>query len=211
MIDIVRQQLQQSVDALTQVLNDQAIHKSIVDAARRTSDALHNGNKLLVCGNGGSAADAQHLVAEFVCRLVANRPALRAVALTTDTSILTAISNDFGYDRIFSRQVEALGQPGDILLAISTSGNSPNCLRAIEQAKDLGLTTIAFTGNDGGQIKSLADIAITIPSTVTANIQEAHLALEHIFCLLTERCYFGQGLDKQLQSLDKLTPSRSQL
>jgi D-sedoheptulose 7-phosphate isomerase len=203
MIDIVRQQLQQSVDALTQVLHDQAIHKSILDAARRTSDALHNGNKLLVCGNGGSAADAQHLVAEFVCRLVANRPALRAVALTTDTSILTAISNDFGYDRIFSRQVEALGQPGDILLAISTSGNSPNCLRAVEQAKDLGLTTIAFTGNDGGQIKSLADIAITIPSTVTANIQEAHLALEHIFCLLTERCYFGEDLDKQLQSLDK--------
>jgi D-sedoheptulose 7-phosphate isomerase len=203
MIDIVRQQLQQSVDNLTQVLNDQAIHKSILDAARRTADALHNGNKLLVCGNGGSAADAQHLVAEFVCRLVANRPALRAIALTTDTSILTAVSNDFGYDRIFARQVEALGQPGDILLAISTSGNSPNCLRAVEQAKDLGLTTIAFTGNDGGHIKALADIAITIPSTVTANIQEAHLALEHIFCLLTERCYFGEDLDKQLQSLDK--------
>lgn len=194
MIDLIRKELQQSIDTFTNVLHDDAIHKSVINAARLTADAMQSGKKLLVCGNGGSAADAQHLVAEFVCRLVANRPALRAVALTTDTSILTAVSNDFTFDNIFSRQVEGLGLEGDVLLAISTSGNSKNCINALQQAKQLGLTTISFSGRDGGAMKSLADINVVIPSNVTANIQECHLALEHIFCMLVERCCFGDGL-----------------
>lgn len=196
MLDIVRRQLQQSLDTLAQVRNDDALHKSLVEAARVTSDAMRNGRKLLVCGNGGSAADAQHLVAEFVVRLTVDRPALRAVALTTDSSIFTATGNDYGFEHIFSRQVEALGQEGDVLLAISTSGNSPNCVRALEQARSQALTTIAFTGNGGGRMAALADINLIVPSTVTMNIQESHLALEHIFCMLVERCYFGPDFEK---------------
>lgn len=193
MIDLVRRQLQQSIETLTKVLNDEAIHKALMEAARVTAEAMHNGRKLLVCGNGGSAADAQHLVAEFVSRLTVDRPALRAVALTTDTSILTAIGNDYSYDKVFERQVEALGQNGDVLLAISTSGNSKNCIKAMELAREIGVTTVAFTGNQGGAMAALGDISVVVPSTVTMNIQESQLALEHIFCMLVERCYFGPG------------------
>ena len=196
MLDIVRRQLQHSIDALTNVLHDDAVHQSLLESAAATADAMRNGRKLLVCGNGGSAADTQHVVAELVVRLTVDRPALRAIALTTDSSIFTAIGNDYGFEHIFSRQVEALGQPGDVLLAISTSGNSPNCLRALERARTLGLTTIAFTGNGGGKMAPLADINVIVPATVTMNIQESQLALEHIFCMLVERCYFGPDFGK---------------
>jgi D-sedoheptulose 7-phosphate isomerase len=199
MLDIVRKQLQQSLDTLTKVLHDNSVHQSVLEAATATADAMHNGRKLLVCGNGGSAADTQHVVAELVVRLTVDRPALRAIALTTDSSIFTAIGNDYGFEHIFSRQVEALGQPGDVLLAISTSGNSPNCIRALERARALGLTTIAFTGNGGGKMAPLADINVIVPCAVTMNIQESQLALEHIFCMLVERCYFGPDFDKQRQ------------
>ncbi len=191
MLDLVRRQLQQSLDTLSKVLADDSIHQSLFSAARITAEAMHAGHKLLVCGNGGSAADAQHLAAELVVRLTVDRPALRALALTTDSSILTAIGNDYDYDHLFSRQVEALGVPGDVLLAISTSGNSPNCIKALEQARALKLSTVALTGNSGGKMTALADINIIVPSTITMNIQESHLALEHIFCMLVERCYFG--------------------
>ena len=196
MLDIIRRQLQQSLDTLTKVLHDDAVHRSLLDSATATADAMRNGRKLLVCGNGGSAADTQHVVAELVVRLTVDRPALRAIALTTDSSIFTAIGNDYGFEHIFSRQVEALGQPGDVLLAISTSGNSPNCLLALERARALGLTTIAFTGNGGGKMAPLADINVIVPATVTMNIQESQLALEHIFCMLVERCYFGPDFGK---------------
>ena len=196
MLDIVRKQLQQSLDTLTKVLHDNSVHQSVLEAATATADAMHNGRKLLVCGNGGSAADTQHVVAELVVRLTVDRPALRAIALTTDSSIFTAIGNDYGFEHIFSRQVEALGQPGDILLAISTSGNSPNCIRALERARALGLTTIGFTGNGGGKMAPLADINVIVPGTVTMNIQESQLALEHIFCMLVERCCFGPDFGK---------------
>jgi D-sedoheptulose 7-phosphate isomerase len=191
MLDIVRRQLQQSLDTLTRVLHDDSVHQALLESARITAEAMQNGHKLLVCGNGGSAADTQHVVAELVVRLTSDRPALRAIALTTDSSIFTAIGNDYGFEHLFSRQVEALGQPGDVLLAISTSGNSPNCLRALERARALGLTTIAFTGNGGGKAAPLADINVIVPGTVTMNIQESQLALEHIFCMLVERCCFG--------------------
>jgi D-sedoheptulose 7-phosphate isomerase len=155
------------------------------------SASLKSGRKLLVAGNGGSAADAQHLVAEFVGRLTVTRPALRAIALTTDSSILTAVANDFSFDDIFSRQIEALGDFGDVFLGISTSGNSRNILKAVQQAHSQGLTTVGFTGNGGGRMAESCDLNIIIPSNVTMNIQESHLALEHIFCMLVELCYFG--------------------
>ena len=201
MTDLVRRQLQQSLDILTKVLNDESIHYAVVHAGEVTALAMKQGKKLMVCGNGGSAADAQHLVAEFVSRLTVDRPALRAVALTTDTSILTAIGNDYSYDNVFERQVEALANPGDVLLAISTSGNSRNCVKALKKAKEMGVHTVAYTGNNGGQMAELADLNVIIPSDTTMNIQESHLALEHIFCMVVERCFFGPEFGSKPQQL----------
>jgi D-sedoheptulose 7-phosphate isomerase len=190
---IVQKQLAQSIATMQAVLSDEKISDTVVTIAELTAAAMKSGHKLLVAGNGGSAADAQHLVAEFVSRLTVDRPALRAIALTTDTSILTACGNDYGFDRVFARQIEALGQPGDVFLAISTSGNSPNILNALHQAKEIGLITIGYTGNNGGKMRDLCDHNVIIPSTVTMNIQESHLALEHIFCMLVECFYFNKS------------------
>jgi D-sedoheptulose 7-phosphate isomerase len=195
----VRNQLQQSIDTLQAVLADERISDTLVTVAKLTADAMRSGHKLLIAGNGGSAADAQHLAAEFVVRLSVHRPALRAIALTTDSSILTAAGNDYGFDHIFSRQLEALGQPGDLFLAISTSGNSPNILQALHQAGKMSIPTIGFSGNNGGQMRALCDYNVIIPSAVTINIQESHLTLEHIFCMLVERFTFGPDFDKQPQ------------
>ena len=186
---------------MTKVLHDEAIHNAVVEAGRVTAEAMKAGRKLMVCGNGGSAADSQHLVAEFVSRLTVDRPAMRAIALTTDTSILTAIGNDYSYDNVFERQVEALGQEGDVLLAISTSGNSKNCVKALKLAKSMGVHTIAYTGNKGGAMAELADINAIVPSDTTMNIQESHLALEHIFCMVVERFYFGEDFGTKPQQL----------
>lgn len=189
---LVQKQLAQSIATMQATLADMHVADTIATVAEITANAMQAGRKLLVAGNGGSAADAQHLVAEFVVRLTANRPALRALALTTDTSILTATGNDFSFDCIFARQIEALGQPGDIFLGISTSGNSKNIVQAIQQAKQMEITTIGFTGNGGGQMRAICDYNVIIPSDVTMNIQECHLALEHIFCMAVERFYFGE-------------------
>lgn len=143
--------------------------------------ALKDGRKILVCGNGGSAADAQHFAAEIVGRFTRERQAWPAIALSTDTSILTAVANDYGYDNIFSRQVEGLGQPQDVLIAISTSGHSENVLRAVRQAGPRNMHTIALTGGDGGKLTELADICIQVPSDVTARIQEAHIFILHFW------------------------------
>lgn len=194
---LVQKQLAQSIGTMQATLADLHIADTVATISELTANAMQAGRKLMIAGNGGSAADAQHLVAEFVVRLKSNRPALRAIALTTDTSIITAGGNDFGFDCIFSRQIEALGQPGDIFLGISTSGNSKNILQAIQQAKAMNITTIGFTGNGGGQMKSLCDHNVIIPSDVTMNIQECHLALEHIFCMAVERFYFGRDIDAE--------------
>jgi D-sedoheptulose 7-phosphate isomerase len=201
--DLVRRQLGLSIATLQAVRDSPEIHDTMVEIGLLTADALRSGGKLLVAGNGGSAADAQHLVAEFVVRLTVNRPAMRAVALTTDTSILTAAGNDYGYDEVFARQVEALGQAGDVFLGISTSGNSRNVLRALETAKRLGVSTIGFTGNGGGAMRGLCDYNVIVPSDTTMNIQESHLALEHIFCMLVERFLFGMDFDKAPQILSE--------
>lgn len=164
---------------------------SIVSAAELIADAFRSGAKILLCGNGGSAADCQHMAAEFVSILRRDfeRPGLPAIALTTDTSFLTAYANDFGYEGVFARQVEALGKPGDLLVGISTSGNSANVIRAVESARRIGMRTIALTGR-GGRLPEIADVAVSVPSTDTQHIQEAHLAIEHVICELVERQLF---------------------
>lgn len=195
MSEVVRKKLAEGIVVIEAVAADTALHATLAAAAEATAAALLAGRKLMVAGNGGSAADAQHLVAEFVSRLVDDRPAMRAVALTTDTSILTAVGNDYGFDRLFARQVEALGQKGDIFLAISTSGNSPNVLRALELCRAMGIVTIGLTGKTGGKMPPLCDYCLRMPSEVTMYIQQAHLALEHIYCLLVEQRYFAAKSD----------------
>lgn len=165
----------------------------IESAARQMAEVLRRGNKLLFFGNGGSAADAQHLAAEFVNRFLVSRRALAAIALTTDTSALTAIGNDLGFDTVFARQIEALGRPGDLVVAISTSGDSPNVLRAVETAKRLGLESIGLAGGTGGQLASLVDMAFVVPSNETPRVQETHITLGHALCGLVDDLLFGQA------------------
>jgi len=164
----------------------------IESCGRLMCDALKQGNKIVVMGNGGSAADAQHFAAELVGRFLKNRKALPAIALTTDTSILTAVANDFGYDRVFSRQVEALADPGDVIVGISTSGNSANVLEALAAAKKIRCRTVAFLGGDGGKISSQVELALTVPVAETPRIQEVHLTLIHILCDLIESELFTE-------------------
>jgi len=177
-------------------------HRALIDLLERDttpliaemgsliSAALTNGNKLLVMGNGGSAADSQHFVAEIVGRFKMERKALPAVALSTDTSILTAIGNDYGFESIFSRQVEALAAPGDIVVGLSTSGNSPNVLKALKVARERGCRTVGLLGKDGGSIRTVCDLALVVPSTDTPRIQEGHITIIHIVCDLVEKALF---------------------
>jgi D-sedoheptulose 7-phosphate isomerase len=162
--------------------------EAISAAAAAVADAIRGGGKLLICGNGGSAGDAQHLATEFVSTLTVDRrrEAIPAIALTTDTSLLTAIANDFGFEGIFARQVEALGREGDVLLAISTSGDSANVIRAVERATAQGLRTVALTGGSGGRLAPLADVAIAVGSSTTSHVQEAHIAVGQLIAILVE-------------------------
>ncbi len=163
----------------------------IAEMAGLLRDTLRNGGKLLVMGNGGSAADAQHFAAEIVGRFKLERKALPAVALSTDTSILTAIGNDYGFDLVFRRQVEALAASGDVVVGISTSGNSPNVLTALELARERGCRTVGLLGKDGGTIKAACDLALIVPSHDTPRVQEGHITIIHIVCDLVERALFG--------------------
>lgn len=164
----------------------------VVSIAEASIAALHDGGKVCFFGNGGSAADAQHFAAEFVVRFTRNRKALPSIAFTTDTSILTACANDFGYDEVFARQVEGLCGPKDVVVGISTSGNSPNVVRGLEAADALNLKTVAFTGESGGKCAELADLALKVPSSVTARIQECHLIAGHTICDLVEIAFADQ-------------------
>ncbi|PYP19984.1 MAG: phosphoheptose isomerase [Gemmatimonadetes bacterium] len=164
-----------------------AEHASAIAAiAERYEVALRAGGTLFFAGNGGSAADAQHLATEYVVRYQTSRPALRALALTTDTSLLTACANDMGFDEVFARQLDALARPGDVLSLHSTSGESPNVIRAAQAARARGVTVIALVGKSGGQLAALADVALVVPSDDTARIQELHLAIEHVVCDMVE-------------------------
>jgi D-sedoheptulose 7-phosphate isomerase len=185
--EYAEQHLNKSIEVKNQVR--EKCLPSLMEAVEMTVNCFQNGHKLLICGNGGSAADAQHLAAEFISTLSQSFPraALPAIALTTDSSTLTARANDYGFDDVFSRQVEAFGQPGDILISISTSGGSKNCLKAMETSKARGVLNIALIGGTGGKMAELADCAIIVPSGDTMHVQESHLALYHIYCYIVER------------------------
>lgn len=179
-----------SIKLLNAMSVDMELRQLTLRAVALSVDALKRGNKLLFAGNGGSAADAQHWAGELVSRFNFDRPGLAGIALTTDTSILTAIGNDYGYDYVFARQVEALGRRGDVLFAISTSGNSKNIVRAIHAARDSGIGVIGFTGQAGGAMAELCDICLNMPTTETPKVQEGHEFLGHLICGLIEREMF---------------------
>lgn len=179
-----------SIALLSAMSADAVLRASIVRAVTLSVEALRRGNKLLFAGNGGSAADAQHWAGELVSRFNFDRPGLAAIALTTDTSILTAIGNDYGYDHVFARQIEALGRHGDLLFAISTSGNSKNIVRAIGTAREVGIGVVGFTGQVGGAMAELCDVCFRMPSTETPKIQEGHEFLGHLICGLIEHEMF---------------------
>jgi len=190
MITTVRAALTETRDTMERALIDRALLGAVAAAAALCVERLRAGSKILFCGNGGSAADAQHLAGELVSRFYYDRPGLAAFALTTDTSVLTAIGNDYGYERAFARQVEANGQSGDVLVAISTSGRSPNVLAALEAAAARKLHTIGMTGSGGGAMAGRADILIRAPSDVTPRIQEIHIAVGHAICEIIEQEMF---------------------
>jgi D-sedoheptulose 7-phosphate isomerase len=162
----------------------------MLEVIKLVSQSFEGGNKLLLFGNGGSAADAQHIAAEFVNRYIIDRPPLPAIALTTDTSVLTSVSNDSSFNEIFSKQIKALGKEGDVAIGISTSGNSPNIVKALEVAKEMGIKTIALAGNDGGTMAKIADVSLIVPSGSTPRIQETHILIGHILCEMVEHQLF---------------------
>jgi D-sedoheptulose 7-phosphate isomerase len=186
----IQEIIKESVTVKNQVMNDMRLISLVGDIVTLIVDRFRKGNHLYFCGNGGSAADAQHLAAEFSGRFYINRDALPAEALHCNTSYLTAVANDFSYDLIYSRLIKGIGKPGDILVGMSTSGNSENILKAFDTSREKGITTIGMTGEGGGKIKELSDYLIDIPSRNTPRIQEAHMLLGHIICQLVEELYF---------------------
>ena len=173
------------------IITDDELKNTTIDVAKLVINCFQAGNKLMLAGNGGSAADAQHIAGEFVSRFEFDRPGLPAIALTTDTSIMTSIGNDYGYDRLFSRQIEALSREGDVFVAYSTSGNSKNILAGLEAARLKGVSTVGLTGSRGGAMDTACDYLLRVPSLETPKIQEAHLLLGHIICGLVENYMFG--------------------
>ncbi len=194
-MDKIREIIQASVDVKTKVLADEQLLKTVMDCVNVIVSAFEKGNKVLFCGNGGSASDAQHLAAEFSGRFYTDRNALPAEALHCNTSYLTAVANDYGYDVVYSRLVNGIGNRGDVLVGLTTSGNSRNIIAAFETAKEKEMVTIAFTGESGGEIKAHTDLLINIPSDDTPRIQECHITLGHIICQLVEEIYFADTDD----------------
>ncbi len=188
MENIILKRFKESSEIKTRFLRENL--PKFLDIVKLVSHAFESGNKIFFFGNGGSAADAQHLAAEFVNRYVMERPPLPAIALTTDTSILTSVSNDIAFEEIFSKQLRALGKEGDVAIGISTSGSSPNIIKAFDVAKEMGMKRIAFTGNNGGAISKMADFSLVVPSTSTPRIQEVHILVGHILCEMVEHSLF---------------------
>jgi D-sedoheptulose 7-phosphate isomerase len=188
--NVIKKKIQKTIENINKLLRNEQYIKLISDTADVIVYAIKSGNKLMICGNGGSAADAQHIAGEFVCRFYRNRAPMAAIALSTDTSVLTSISNDYSYNDIFNRQVNALGKKGDILLGISTSGSSINVFEAFKAAKEKGIKTILLTGEVEKEIAQISDIVIKTPSTDTPRIQEMHLLIEHIICEIVEKKVF---------------------
>ena len=194
MIEYIKKEVAASAETKQKILNDETFIAKIAEVAQACLDVYHNNKKTMLAGNGGSAADAQHIAAELVGRYGFDRPSIPSLALTTDSSNLTAIGNDYGYDRVFSRQVEGMGQEGDLFIGISTSGNSQNIINAFESAKAKGITTVALTGRDGGKMAQMADYALIVPSNATPRIQESHILIGHILCDIIEKELFGEGV-----------------
>jgi len=193
--DRVSRLIEASIAVKQKLLQDNTLVSTLAEVSLVVVDALREGKKILLCGNGGSAADAQHIAAEFVGRFAFDRPALPALALSVNTSCVTAIGNDYGFDRVFSRQVEALGQKGDVAFGISTSGNSVNVLNAMSTSGKMGLRTIALTGWTGGKLRNEADFCLCAPSNDTPRIQECHILMGHIISELVEHTIFREGSD----------------
>ena len=193
-LNYVKRELQASVAVKQAVLGDSTLVQLITDTGQLLIRAYEAGRKLLIAGNGGSAADAQHIAAEFVGQFNFDRPGLPALALTTDSSVMTSLSNDYGYEKVFSRQVEVHGAAGDVFLAISTSGNSANVLEAVLAAQSRGLVTIGLTGQAGGKLRDLCDYCICVPSNDTPRVQEAHMLIGHTLCAMAEQAIFGEGI-----------------
>lgn len=188
---MISKQIKESIEVKTRLLEDKSILELINSVAQKCTEVYNTGKKTLLAGNGGSAADAQHIAGEFVSRFYFDRPGLPSIALTTDTSILTAIGNDYGFERLFARQVEAHGIEGDMFFAISTSGNSKNLIEALKAAKKKKLITVGLTGQTGGEMAALCDYCIKVPSTETPRIQESHILIGHIICAIVEENLFG--------------------
>ena len=194
MKNYIKDQIKKSYETKQAIYENEDLLNKIEKVAQKCV-ALYRGNKkTILAGNGGSAADAQHIAAELVGRYGFDRPSLPSLALTTDTSNLTAIGNDYGYDQVFSRQLEGMGQEGDVFIGISTSGNSVNIIKAFESAKQKGIFTVALTGRDGGEMGKLADIALIVPSDSTPRIQESHILIGHIICDIIEKEIFADGV-----------------
>lgn len=189
----IKEHFQESILVKEQILKDENLITLIKNASLEVIKAYRNGNKTLLAGNGGSAADAQHIAGEFVSRFYFDRPGIASIALTTDTSILTAIGNDYGYENLFARQVQAQGIKGDVFIGISTSGNSKNILKALELCKQKEIISIGLSGASGGAMNELCDYCIKVPSTCTPRIQEAHILIGHIICAIVEEELFGKG------------------
>lgn len=191
MTEQIKDLIQQSINVKQQILEDESLQKTIAECVDIIVTAFNNGNKVLFCGNGGSAADAQHLAAEFSGRFYKDRKALPSEALHCNTSYLTAVANDYSYDAIYARIIDGTGNKGDVLVGLSTSGNSGNIVKAFEVAKTKGIVTIGFTGITGGQMKNISDYLINVPSSDTPRIQECHITIGHIICQLVEEKIFG--------------------
>lgn len=190
-MQFIRNELSQTKDLIETILLDEKFQENVLKIANICIDSLKSGGKIIFCGNGGSAADSQHLAAELVSRFNFDRPGLAAIALTTDTSALTAIGNDYGYERVFSRQLEAIGRDGDVLFGFSTSGRSKNILLAFQQAKQMNIKTVGMLGINGRDIGQIADEQINIPASYTPKIQEGHICIGHIICGVIEELMFS--------------------
>jgi D-sedoheptulose 7-phosphate isomerase len=192
MLNIIKSQISSSIQVKQTLLSNEALLQQIADAAQLIINTYQQKGKTLLAGNGGSAADAQHIAAEFVGRYYFDRPSIPSIALSTDTSIITAIGNDYGYDELFARQVQGYGNEGDVFIGISTSGNSANILKALQVCKEMGITSVALTGQSGGKMEGVADICIKVPSTDTPRIQESHILIGHMICYLVEQALFSK-------------------
>ena len=194
LIPAIAGQLRETADTLRVISEDASLHAAIGAVAAACIAALRQGNKILFAGNGGSAADAQHLAGELISRFHYDRPGLPAFSLSTDTSVLTAIGNDYGYENLFARQLEAVGNAGDVFIGISTSGRSPNIVKALQVARAKGVLTVGLTGHGGGQMPALCDHCLRVPSDSTPRIQEGHIAIGHTICMLIEQQIFPQAV-----------------